>query len=130
MLWYVRSLNPTMRVALKDLASSQMQVTKDTTKNLYKFLNFCSTHPDAFIRYHASVMVLYINSNTLYITAPESCSPVGGYYFLGYTPNDPTKPPTTTPTPNGPIHTIANIIKNVVDSATEAEAGGLFTNSQ
>ena len=43
---------------------------------------------------------------------------------------DPTQPPTITPTPNGAIHTVSNIMKNFMSSATEAESGGLFHNTK
>ena len=73
-------------------------------------------------------MVLYIASNTSYFTAPKSHSRVGGHYYLSNTPEDPTKLPAEMPPPNGPVHTITNIMKNVVALAAESEVVGLFTN--
>jgi hypothetical protein len=44
-------------------------------------------------------------------------------------PTDPTKGPTK-PRLNGPIHTVCYILRNVIASAAESEAGALFLNGQ
>ena len=41
---------------------------------------------------------------------------------------DPSKSPTTQPPPNGSIHAVSKILRNVIESAAEAESGGLFIN--
>ena len=45
----------------------------------------------------------------------------------------PTHPPTpldAPPTPNGAIHVITHLMKEVVSSAAEAETGGIFSNGK
>ena len=69
-------------------------------------------------------------SDASYLIASGDRSHVGGHFFLGDKPIDPTKPPTITPKPNGPVLTIATIVKNVLASATEAKVGGLFIKCQ
>ena len=117
-----------MHFALRYLGSTQTSGTRDTAQALCKFLNYCATHPDVVICYHSNGMVLYVASYTLYHSAPKARIRVGSHYYLSDTPEDPTNPPAATPTPNGPVHTIANIIQNVVALAAKAEVGGLFTN--
>ena len=55
---------------------------------------------------------------------------VGGHYFLSNNSTDPTKPHSTYYPLNGPIHTVSNILYNVMVSADEAEIGATFHNGQ
>jgi hypothetical protein len=52
---------------------------------------------------------------------PGARSRAGGHHYLG---NQPEKPPIL----NGPILALAKIMRNVMASAAEAEAGALFVN--
>jgi hypothetical protein len=47
--YYSRAVDPTMNVALSTLASQQTCGTKLTETDSNKFLNYCTTHPDATI---------------------------------------------------------------------------------
>jgi len=75
-------------------------------------------------------MILHNHSDGSYLSEPKARSRVGGHFFLSQNPTDPTKPPTTPPRNNGPIHTTSNILRHVMASAAEAEVGALFINSQ
>jgi hypothetical protein len=50
------------------LASEQSRTTADTADKVIKLLNYCNTHPETKIRYHASDMILYIQSDTYYLS--------------------------------------------------------------
>jgi hypothetical protein len=117
-------------VALNYLAAEQSKGTKNTAKAIVQVLNYCATHPDATLRYHASGMVLYIDSGASYLSMPKARSRVGGHHYLSSNSRDPTKAPTTNPPPNGPIHTVCHELRNVMASAAEAKVGGLFVNGQ
>jgi hypothetical protein len=119
-----------MFVALGALAAAQSQGTEATAKALAHLLDYAFTHPDAAIWYSASGMVLYIHSDASYLSERKSRSRVGGHFFLSNTPTDPTAPPSNTVPNNGAIHTVSNILKNVMSSATEAEFAGLFHNAR
>ena len=75
-------------------------------------------------------MILHIHSDASYQSESKSRSRVGGHFFLSDRLPDPKKPPTKQPTPNGAIHTVSSILKNVMSSATEAEFAGLFHNAR
>ena len=47
------------------------------------FLDYCATHPDAKIRYHASDMQLWIHSDASYLGEQEGKIRWGGHHFLG-----------------------------------------------
>jgi hypothetical protein len=131
MLYYARAVNATLLVSLNSLASEQSNGTQNTAKRIVQLLNYCATHPDATIRYHASGMILHIDSDaSYYLSMPKARSRVGGHHYLSSASHNPTQPPTTPPPPNGPIHTICHKLKPVMASAAEAEVGGLFVNSQ
>ena len=130
LLHYSRAVDTKMLVALSSLAAAQTKSTDETALSLTKLINYASTHPNATLRYVASDMILHIYSDASYGSEPKSCSRVGGLFTLTSCTDDPTKPPIYTPTPNGEIHTVSNIMRNVMSSATEAEAGGLFHNAK
>ena len=68
--------------------------------------------------YSASDMVLAVHSDASYASEPESQSRAGGHFFLSDN--------ALVPQNNGAILNVAQIIKNVMSSATEAELGALF----
>ena len=72
--------------------------------------------------YSASDMVLAVHSNAGYLNEPEARSRAGGHFFLS---TNAAIPPN-----NGAILNVAQIIKNVMSSATEAELGALYINAK
>jgi hypothetical protein len=87
-------------------------------------LNYCATHPEATVRYIASDIVLHVQSDASYLTAPKAQSRAAGYHFLSSRPQDPTKPPGPNDPPppsNGAIKVLCSIMREVVASAAEAE---------
>ena len=93
-------------------------------------IKYTTTHPNVTIWYTASDMVLHIHRDASYLSEPQSCSRTGGHYFLGDIRPDISKPPTTRPCLNGPIHSISSIMSNVMGSADEAKIGAAYINGQ
>ena len=122
-----------MLPAIGTLASQQAHGTKATLQALTQLLNYCATHPDATVRFIASDMVLHIDSDASYLSAPKARSRASGYHFLSSRPKDPTKPPQPDDPPpphNGAINVFCQILREVVSSAAEAELAGLFHNGK
>jgi len=82
LLCYVHAINPTMLVTLDSLATMQAKETQATMEALMHLLNYCTTHPDAIIHFHASNMVLWTHNNAFYFTALKGWLCVRGYSFL------------------------------------------------
>jgi hypothetical protein len=82
-LYYAWSINPTILMALSDIATQQAAPTENTKKQVEQFLDYMWTHPNAKICYCASNMILNIHSNASYLSAPCAGSRAGGYFFLG-----------------------------------------------
>ena len=57
-------------------------------------------------------------------------SRAGGHYFLGDARPDMTTPPTNRPRLNGPIHSVLQIMPNVMGSAAKADIGASYINGQ
>jgi len=82
LLYYACAVDPTMLVALGTLATQQANGTQATMQALTHLLNYCASHPDAIIWFHASDMVLWTHSNASYLTTPKGRSRTAGYAFL------------------------------------------------
>jgi len=67
-------------------------------------------------------MVLNVHSDASYLIEPKARSRAGGHYFMSDNAPDPTD--------NGAVLNIAQVMKNVMSSAAEAEIGALFINSR
>ena len=126
LLYYARAIDSTMHVALGAIASAQMKGTKATAIAVTQLLNYCSSHPEATVRFYASEMVLMVHSDASYLTESEARSRVGGHYFLGHRPKNEFEAIRH----NGSVHTVCGILKHIMSSAAEAELGALFVNGK
>lgn len=104
-----------MMHALNELASQISNGTEKTVKAMNHFLDYCTTHPNAILKFHASNMKLWIHTDASYLCQPKSHSRYGGFHFMG-SKGDTTKP-------NGPIQVIAKILqkRNVVSSRSQTQ---------
>ena len=117
-LFLGRAVDSTLLVPLSTLASQQAKPTEYTQARAEQFLDYVATQDDAILTYHASDMVLAAHSDAGYLNEPQARSRAGGHIFLS---NDVQYPPN-----NGAILNIAQIIKNVMSSASEAELAALY----
>ena len=127
LLYYARAVDLTLLTALGDLATQQTSGTQRTMQHLVQLLNYCATHPSATIRFHASDMILAIESDASYLSVPQARSRAAGFFFLTTQPTDSTK--NAVPA-NGPIHILCQTMREVMSSAAEAELGALFHNAK
>jgi hypothetical protein len=68
LLYYARAVDPTLIMPINVLSSEQSKSTAVTADKVTKLLNYCNTHPETKIRYHASDMILHIHSHALYFS--------------------------------------------------------------
>ena len=71
-----------MLTILNDLSRQKAKPTANTGRKIIQFINYCATHPEARIQYHASNMILYVQSDDGYLNFPKSRSRAGGHLFL------------------------------------------------
>jgi hypothetical protein len=74
LMYYARAIDSTLLVAVGTVASAITEGTEATAKAVTHLLNYCATHPDAFIRYYASDMCLLIHSDASYLSERKAKS--------------------------------------------------------
>jgi hypothetical protein len=125
-LYYARAIDCTMLPALNQISTQQSKPTQQTNEDANMLLDFAATYPDAKIRFHASDMILNIDTDAAYLVMPNAKSRIAGYFYLSSLPSA-----SNIPVPiNGPILVECTTIKHVVGSAAEAECGGCYHNAQ
>ena len=129
LLYYARAIDGSLLPALNEIAASQANPTVNTEIKLNHLLAFAKTHQNTSLRYHASDMILHIDSDAAYLVMPNARSRFAGYYYLSKYPPTPLTDKTSIPL-NAPILIECKTIRHVVASAAEAETSGLFHNAQ
>jgi hypothetical protein len=71
LLYNDRAVDPTLISSLSPLASQLSTATSATIDAVSNILDYCSTHPEASIRYYASDMQLKIHSDAYYLSDPK-----------------------------------------------------------
>jgi hypothetical protein len=78
LLYYDRAFGPNLIMPINVLASKQSRATAVTADKFIKILNYCNTHSETKVRYHASDMILHIHSDASYLSDKEAKSRSGG----------------------------------------------------
>ena len=65
-LYYARAIDSTLLPALNSISRQQSKPTKNTELQCHRVLDYLSTFPNVFLRYHASDMQLTIDSDASY----------------------------------------------------------------
>jgi hypothetical protein len=81
-LYYARAVDPTVLMPRNEIEMGQTTVTEKTQAATNQLLDYWVTHPDASIRYHASDMILHIDSDASYLSVSNIRSRLGGLFFL------------------------------------------------
>ena len=80
-LYYARSIDPKIIMALNSLAAVQTKPTIETAKQITQFLNFSASYPDAVTAYRRRGVILHIYLDVSHISEPEARSRAGGFFF-------------------------------------------------
>ena len=125
-LYYTRAIDNTIITAPNEIALMQAKPTETTRQKINILLQYLTTYPNTRIRFYASDMILYADSDTAYLIADKAKSRIAGYFYCS------NKRTTNPPKPrlNQPIHVECKLLRHVVTSAAEVETAGLFVNGQ
>ena len=118
LLWIGRALNNKLLVGLSAIGYQQASATEDTNKAIQQLLDYCATYSDDGIIYRSSDMIPAGPSDAGFNNETRAQSRSGAHIFLSENESIPRW--------NGPLLTIAQIMKYVVSSAAEAEMTALF----
>jgi hypothetical protein len=83
LLYNARTIDPTLIVPWSTLSSQLSTATSKTIDDVSDLIDYCSTHPEASIRYYAFDMQLNIHSDASYLSDPKAKSIIGGCFYLG-----------------------------------------------
>jgi hypothetical protein len=108
LLYFTRAVDPTLFMPINVLASERSNATKITARKVIKLLNYCNTHPDTKIHYHASDMILHIHSDASYLSENEAKSRAGGFFYMENNNKNEKK------LTNGAILIIRKVLKHVM----------------
>ena len=118
LLYYSWAVHNRLLLGLSAIGSQQASTTEQTASATDQILDHLATYPNNGITYRASDMILSAHSDSGLNNESKAHSHAGAHIFLSE--NDPM------PEWNGPILTIAQIVKFVMSSAAEAELGALY----
>lgn len=111
-----------MLVALNTIEPQKAAPTQKTMEKVKQLLNYCASQEGVIITYHASDMVLTVQSDAGYLNEIRAGSRVRGHFLQS---SNGKIPPNT-----WAVLTVAQIIDAVMSSAAEAEVGALFINAK
>ena len=123
LLYYARAIDCTILPALNDIGMQQSKPTQHTWNACQRLLDYVNTYQNVAIRYHASDMILRVDTDAAYLVLPKAKSRIAGYFYLGTNNKNAT-------IVNGAILIECKTLRHVVASAAEAETAGLFYNAQ
>ena len=118
-LHYRQAMDYTTLPALNDISREQTKPASKTKKDCIQLLYCVATHPQVCTRYHASDMVLHVDSDAACLVLPGAKSRIASFYCLSDHPNK-----TTHPFLNGAILVECKTSRQVVLSVAEAEVAG------
>ena len=118
LLFYGRAVDNKLLVALSELGQQQAAATEATNDAITQLLYYVATYPSDGITFRASGMILAAHSDAAYLNVSKARSRAGAHVMLSED--------VPVPAYNGPVLTVAQIIKNVMSSAAEAELAGLY----
>ena len=76
-LYYGRTIDSTVLVALGSIRTQQSKPTATTQKAINYLLHYDVTHPDATVRFYASDMILNLHSDAKYLSKSGTRSRAG-----------------------------------------------------
>ena len=129
-LYYATSIDNTVLVALSDIGSEQARATSKNMDEVQQLLEYLTSNPNATIRYHASGMILFIHSDSSYLSVTKARSRASGLFSLSDPKPDEITFSGYTPILNGFIFIMCKILRNIMASAAEAKYGALLLNGQ
>ena len=122
LLYYGRAVDNKILVALSAIGAQQASPTERANAAIDQLLDYCATYPDDGILYRSSDMLIAAHADAGFHNESKGRSRAGAHIFLS---EDAPMPKW-----NGAVLTIAQIIKFVMTSASEAELGALFITAQ
>ena len=117
-----RAFNNKLFVALIEIGAQQAAAAENTAAAIEQLLDYVATYSNDGILFRKSDMILVAHADAGFLNESRARSRADAHILLSE--NEPK------PKLNGPILTIAQIIKTVMAPAAEAEMAALFTTAK
>jgi hypothetical protein len=118
LMYYARAIDNKLLVAFNAIEMQQSAATEQTEQAISELLDYVATYPNDDTIYCSSGMALAASTDAGFNNESKGRSRAGAHIFISE--DDPE------PRWNGPILTIAQIIKFVMTSTAEAKLGALY----
>ena len=118
LMFYGRAIDNKILVSLSELGQHQSASTQATNNAILQLLDYVATYPSDGITFRSSKIILSAHSDALYLNITKARIRAGAHIMLSEN--------VSVLSYNRPILTIAQIIRNVMLSATESELAGLL----
>jgi hypothetical protein len=86
-LYYAQAVDMMVVMALSSIAIEQTKATEKTMGRCIQLLDYLATNEMVKIRFHASKMILNIESDASYLSETRACSRACGHFFHGLDAN-------------------------------------------
>ena len=113
-----------MLLEINDIGTQQAEPTENTQTKIEILLNYVATYLHVNLIFHASGMVLQVDSDKSQWLLTKARSHITGYFRL-----DKNSKNTQQQHPNGVVLIECKILSNMASSAAEAEICGVFHNT-
>ena len=115
-------MDSTVLTPICAIASQLANPTKETLAHTNQLLDYLATQEDTVLTFNRSEMIMTVQSDASDLCKPKAKSQAGGHFFMSNNAKIPSN--------NGAILNIADIIKHVMTSATEAKLMALYIMAQ
>jgi hypothetical protein len=122
LLYYAQAVDNKLLCILSAIGMNQAAATQSTLAKCNQLLDHLALHPNNSTIYKASKMILAAHSDASYLSETKSRSRAGAHIFMSN--NNPI------PQSNGPVLSIAAVMRSFYASAGEAELAALFKCAQ
>ena len=117
-------IDSSILAALNKISRTQAAPSFHTLHLCYHLLDYCATHPNTRVRFHASNMLLHVDSDAAYLVDSTAKSHMAGHFQLVH------QHPSPTNFVNGAILVECKTLKYIVASSAKIETAAAFQNSQ
>jgi len=133
LMFYAHAVDNTLLRALVSIGTQQAAPTQQTKFRVNQLLDYCATHPDAQVTYHANDMILHVESDASFQSESKARSCRVGFFYMSDVLPSSTRPPNQHdphPTMNGPVLVRVKVMREVLSSAAKAELATVFHNAK
>ena len=83
-LYYTRAIDGIMLIAINDICTNKPNLQKHALEKIERLLNYVATYQHVKLKFHASDIILQVDSDTAYLILPKARSTACWYTYIPY----------------------------------------------